>query len=152
MIILTGYYHFGVEVEALRNATTTNNPYVNIGARGEANSWNAKVNIAGRKFALENAVGVLSDKFGFWYIVKFCLEKNRTSFLVVKEDNSERYRFEMEKKKGGHEFWGTRTSLDLSPAETITSNCLALESAEMTPNVTGVPERMLVPPNRDSRH
>ncbi len=152
MIILTGYYQFGVNANELREATTTKKPYANIGARGEANSWNAKVNLEGRKFVLPNAVGVLADKFGFWYIMGFLLEGNRVTFIVVKEDNSGRYAFEMTRRRGHNEFWGTRTSLDLNSSEMITVNCLAVDAAETTPNLTGVPERMLVPSPRSGLH
>ncbi len=105
MIIMNGYYHFGVTVSELLNATTTNNSYAKIGARGEANSWSAKANIPGAVFRKEGAVGVLSDKFGFWYLMELKIEDGTMSFLTTKEDSLECYSFSMEKKLGG-EYWG----------------------------------------------
>ncbi len=101
---------------------------------------------------LKEAVGVLSDKFGFWYILDFTFTRNNISFLIVNENSGERHRFKLAKREGEHEFIGTTRSLHLYPIERREVNCLALETPEITPNMTGIPERMLTAPAPDSLH
>lgn len=149
MIIMNGYYHFEVKVSELPNATTTNNSCAKIGARGEANSWSAKANIPGAVFRKEGAVGVLSDKFGFWYLMELKIEDGTISFLTTKEDSLERYSFAMKKKLGG-EYWGEVSSLHLSTPSRRVLNCVITDTPTLFIPTYGVPDSMLVhhPPRR----
>ena len=143
MIILTGYYQFG-GIKTLQNKTVTLDR--SMRATDEVNAWSAKLRIKGRSFVLREAVGVLSDKFGFWYILNFKMTKSRLSFTSINENSREQYDFVLTRIAEQPEFLGVATSIHLTPGDIRLVNCLALETPEITPDISGVSERMLLPP------
>lgn len=145
MLIFTGYYQFPVTAEDLRNASVlSSRTYSKIGARGEKNGWSGKANIPDVEWKMPGAVGVLSDKFGFWYILNLVMKGDDLSFELTADQRPDRRTFSMKKK--GVEYWGEVTTINLPRGKPFTVNCVVSEAPGLFVPTHGIPDDILMPP------
>lgn len=127
MIVITGYYHFGLTAAQARERHLaqqiegqTLDPTV------EKNNWLAKIDIPERKLAMKEAVGFLTDKMGHWYVIDWKRTPTEISFAVVKSDSSERHAFRLTLTEDG-EYWGHVETVGQSPKNEWATNCVAMQ-------------------------
>lgn len=145
MLIMTGYYQFPVTAEDLRNATVfSSRTFSRIGALDEKNGWNAKVHIQDVEWKMSGAVGVLSDKFGYWYILNLVVAGDSLSFELASDHRPDRRCFSMEKK--GEQYWGEAITTNLPGEKPLTVNCVIAEAPGLFIPSYDIPDDMLMPP------